>query len=321
VFGLVAIEGSTGLARSRIVTLKEVFVDALPNELETVESNGSPAEVQTAGELVLSDAVVTASEPFVGRWNKLVSTTNWEKGRIVVQWREALVAESAAVTEYSDEAWARLVGGVTGQHVGRLRRVYQRFGSRYEEFPQLYWSHFQAAVEWNDAEMWLEGAVQNGWSVAGMRNQRWETLGKIDAGRPLAEDVVASETDEDYEPARTSSIPSSITGSYDEVQGPRHEGPDFGDDEASAVSQPSPYREAYGEQAASEPGEKVALVQPFANLPTLPDDLADAVDSLKLAILHHKAAGWSGVEATAVLQTLDSLKALVLAPSDETPPF
>jgi hypothetical protein len=243
-----------------------------------------------------------------------------------VQWRDALVAEEAAVTEYSDEAWARLVGGVTGQHVGRLRRVYQRFGGAFEQFPQLFWSHFQAAVEWDDAEMWLEGAVQNGWSVAGMRNQRWETLGRVEAERPVAEDAIAAETDEDFEPARTSApIPSSITGSYEEVQGgPRHEGPDFGDDDAGPGELVRPARESYGEAGGTEsagPAEKVDLVQPFANLPSLPDDLADAFDAFKLAILHHKAAGWSSVESEAVLRTLDSLKTLVLAPSDETPPF
>ena len=297
-------------------------MDALPNELETFVTNEPAAELDAADEL-LSDAVITASQPFVGRWNKLVSTTNWEKGRIVVQWRDALVDEGAAVTEYSDEAWARLVGGVTGQHVGRLRRVYQRFGSAFEQYPQLYWSHFQAAVEWDDAEMWLEGAVQSGWSVAGMRNQRWETLGRVEAERPQAEDAVASETDEDFEPARTASpIPSSISGSYEEVQGgPRHEGPDFGDEDSEGGEQLRPLREAYGDPGTIEPKEKVDLVQPFANLPSLPDDLADAFDAFKLAILHHKAAGWSKVESDAVLQTLDSLKSLVLAPSDETPPF
>ncbi len=301
-------------------------MDALPNELETLVANEPTAENETPDEVLLSEAVVSASQPFVGRWNKLVSTTNWEKGRIVVQWRDALVAEGAAVTEYSDEAWARLVGGVTGQHVGRLRRVYQRFGNAFEQYPQLFWSHFQAAVEWDDAEMWLEGAVQNGWSVAGMRSQRWETLGRVEADRPVAEDAIAAETDEDFEPARTSSpIPDSITGSYEEVQsGPRPEGPDFGDDDAGPGEQIRPARESYGEAGSAEsdaPAEKVELVQPFANLPALPDDLAEAFDAFKLAILHHKAAGWSSVESEAVLRTLDSLKTLVLAPSDEKPPF
>src|SRR4051812_48188836 len=98
---------------------------------------------------------VEASQPFVGRWNHLVSSTNWEKGRIINQWRAALEQQQLAVSEFSDEAWARLVGGVTGQHAGRLRRVFQRFGGTHDQYQGLYWSHFQAALDWADAEMWL----------------------------------------------------------------------------------------------------------------------------------------------------------------------
>lgn len=49
-----------------------------------------------------------ASQPFVGQWNQLVSTTNWEKGRIILDWREALIEAQAPAVEYSDEAWSRL---------------------------------------------------------------------------------------------------------------------------------------------------------------------------------------------------------------------
>ena len=124
------------------------------------------------------------SAPFLGQWNRLVSTTNWEKGRIILEWRQALVAGGASAAEYSDEAWSLRVGNVTGQHVGRLRRVYERFDALRAELTALYWSHFQAALDWDDTEMWLEGADQSGWSVAEMRRQRWETLGAIEADRP-----------------------------------------------------------------------------------------------------------------------------------------
>jgi hypothetical protein len=265
----------------------------------------------------LSESLVAASQPYVGRWNHLVSTTNWEKGRIILQWREALVAQGLPLAEYSDEAWGRLVGGVTGQHVGRLRRVAQRFGAVHEQYQGLYWSHFQAALDWSDAEMWLQGAVGSGWSVAAMRDKRWETLGKLESDRPRPADVVSSETDEDFEPARKEKpIPGSITGEYDEVAGPRHEGPDFGDSDALPSRPPA----AEWEAAARE-GEPVELVRPFENLPDLPDDLAEAFDTLKLAILHHKTDGWSAIGAEDVLRTLDALKALVTAPSDETAPF
>jgi len=90
---------------------------------------------------------------FVGQWNRLVSTTNWEKGRIICDWRDALIASGAAVTDFSDEAWSQLVGGVTSRHVGRLRRVFQRFGDAFDQFQELFWSHFQASLDWEDAEM------------------------------------------------------------------------------------------------------------------------------------------------------------------------
>jgi len=265
--------------------------------------------------LPLSDSLVEASQPYVGRWSRLVSTTNWEKGRIIVEWREALVAQELPVSEYSDDAWAQMVGGVTGQHVGRLRRVYQRFGQQNDDFAGLYWSHFQAAIDWNDAEMWLEGAKQSGWSVAQMREKRWETLGKLEVDRPREGDVVSSETDEDAEPARSKS--PAVTGEYSEISGPRPEGPDFGDEPSG--------RSPSGDSAGSDwldgmpsvpPRE---LVRPFENLPELPDDLAESFDSMKLAILHHKRDGWHAISAADVLHALDALKALVIAPSDEAP--
>jgi len=99
-----------------------------------IATAGLPAE--SSAELPpLSDELVTASQPFMGRWNRLVSTTNWEKGRIIGQWRESLISQGLPQFEYSDEAWSQLVGGVSGQHVGRLRRVYQRFGHVQEQFP------------------------------------------------------------------------------------------------------------------------------------------------------------------------------------------
>jgi len=260
----------------------------------------------------LSESLVAASQPFVGRWSRLVSTTNWEKGRIIVEWRESLVSQGLPVTEYSDDAWSRLVGGVTGQHVGRLRRVYQRFGKAREHYPDLYWSHFQAALDWDDAEMWLEGAKQSGWSVAQMRDQRWTTLGKVEADRPRAGDVVESETDEDAEPSRTQTPP--ITGEYSEVSGPRHEGPDFGNEPAVRQASSLPDID-YGRPEAC-PTE---LIRPFENLPDLPDDLAEAFDAFKLAILHHKRDAWQSIAAADVLRTLDALKALVTAPSDDAP--
>jgi len=258
--------------------------------------------------------VEETSTPFVGRWNLLVSHTNWEKGRIIHQWREALRESGAAAAEYSDDAWSRRVGGVTGQHAGRLRRVYQRFGSSHQDFDGLFWSHFQAAIEWTDAEMWLEGAVQNRWSVSQMRHQRWETLGKLDEP-PCDADVVSSELDEDFEAAGDAPARRDASPSRSSVQSePLAEGPDFGDEDRDGTAGgaggvgPLPLGDEH--QSAGQ----VDFVRPFAELAELPEDLAAAFEAFKLAILHHKLDEWQSISRDDVLASLDALKQLIEAP-------
>ncbi len=160
------------------------------------------------------------SEQYLGQWKRLVSTTNWEKGQIIHTWRAALVESGVPGSEYSDEAWSRRVGNVTPQHVGRLRRAYERFGAVRDEYRGLFWSHFQAALEWDDAEMWLEGAVQSDWSVSEMRRQRWETRGAIADERPRDDEAnLAAPWDEDAEPLDASDEVVSGTMSAVDVPG------------------------------------------------------------------------------------------------------
>jgi hypothetical protein len=265
------------------------------------------------------DRIDDASLVYLGQWNRLVSTTNWEKGRIIHEWRQALVAAKAPATEYSDDAWSQRVGNVTGQHVGRLRRVYERFGGVHQDYAGLYWSHFQAAIDWNDAEMWLEGAIQNRWSVADMRRERWQAFGGGEDQTPRDEDIVASELDEDAE--LPSSHRLSLVGGDDgrpspfdgDSSGPRHDGPDFGDEPTRAggrESGGSRFDSTVQDDKSSEPA-----LAPFADLPSLPDDLKEAFESFKLAVLRHKTSGWQDVACADVLRSLDSLKALATAPA------
>jgi len=282
----------------------------MDQDLKMMEPAGDSLQVDV-------ELLEQTSLPFVGRWNELVSHTNWEKGRIIHQWRETLRASGAPATEYSDDAWSRRVGGVTGQHVGRLRRVYQRFGASHADYTALFWSHFQAAIDWEDAEMWLEGAVQNRWSVTQMRHQRWETLGALDEPPP-SDEVISSELDEDFAPDTGAGV-DEVSRTVSDVQtGPREEGPDFGDEEAldsqrggSAQTQlPRGSAETPDALEASQP----ALVRPFANLTELPDDLSAAFDAFKLAILHHKLDNWQQIACEDVLASLDALKQLATAP-------
>lgn len=270
-------------------------------------------------EAIQDDLYQETSQTFVGQWNKLVSMTNWEKGHIILLWRQELIARGAPVAEYSDEAWSRRVGNVSPQHVGRLRRVSERFGQLREEFAGLFWSHFQATLDWEDAEMWLEGAVQNGWSVSQMKHQRWEALGAPEELKPRDEDVLSAELDEDVDPEIDGEPQSTVEASVGVVQAPGDEGEtpaglgsEMEDEDADEVQSSVA---SYDDPEA--PAEPAATVRPFQNLPNLPDDLAEVVESFKLSILRHKMLEWEEISRDDVLAVLDALKALAVAPSEE----
>jgi hypothetical protein len=280
------------------------------------ESLDSTAVDESSGANEADNRVVEeAFSEYLVRWNRLVSTTNWEKGRIISEWREKLLEAGAPQPLWSDEAWARRVGKVSGQHVGRLRRTWEQFGEVYTQYVGLYWSHFQAALDWPDAEMWLEGAVQSGWSVNQMRTQRWQALGSPSAEEPRDE-IEAEEIDEDADaddpPSDGDGMPDTIHASTEEVFDP-----DFGDedddgDEDDFDSEPSAIESAPldGDEStrATDP------FRPFEKLPRLPDDLAEAFEMFKLAIVAHRMTGWQETTADDVAAALDALKQLALAP-------
>lgn len=258
-----------------------------------------------------TDALDAATQPYLGRWNKLVSTTNWEKGRIICEWRRALVEAHAPANDYSDEAWGRRVGNVTGQHVGRLRRTFDRFGAAYETYAGLYWSHFQTALDWQDAEMWLEGAVQNGWSVSDMRAQRWEAIGAPAELKPSDQDVIVAEVDDDYTPVDDSQA-AREAGSAARERAENSDRFDPDRSQADAHERGVPFDvDSTVSSAAPQPPAR-----PFADLAELPSDLAQAFDAFKLAILHHKMAGWQEVSRDDVIASLDALEQLALADAE-----
>ena len=248
--------------------------------------------------------VEETSAEYLGRWNRLVSTTNWEKGRIICQWRDALIEAEAPPASYTDDAWSRRVGNVTAQHVGRLRRVFQRFGATHQEYPGLYWSHFQVAMDWSDAEMWLEGAVQNGWSIAQMGHKRWEAIGAPPQMKPREEDILTAELDEDSHPAGQQAIPETISDSLGVVR-------DAATDPSEVPGVPLREPGATGDQPTLEP------FRPFDDvLPPLPRDLYKAFHAFRRAILRHKRSGWREVSLDEVLLVLELLRQLASRPTE-----
>lgn len=261
----------------------------------------------TATELEIKPETIEQSSAFIGQWNTLISTTNWEKGAIILEWRHSLKEEGASASQYSDDAWSKMVGGVTSQHVGRLRRTYDRFGDVFEQFQGLYWSHFYAALDWDDAEMWLEGGIQNKWSVSQMRNQRWETMGSVPAEQPKKDEIVVSETDEEDQTITMSDNLVSA-GDREYVEGPAPEGPDFGDEPSGNKERKSDSdddSDIVSELSADQPaGKPIRLFESFKDLP---DDIQSAADLFKVAIIRHKAAEWDEISQYDLLDLLAAL--------------
>jgi hypothetical protein len=273
----------------------------MPNQPETNLAVEEPG-------IVVSKNATNQSQPFIGQWNQLISTTNWDKGQIICQWRELLQANDVPASDFSDEAWSQLVGGVTPQHVGRLRRTFERFGHVFKEYDGIYWSHFYAAIDWDDAEMWLEGAVQNKWSISGMRQQRWETLGKVgDPPRPT--EIVETESAEETQSLALSE--NTRNNDRDYIEGPVHDGPDWGDDDQASGAGKSTTAEIDNEIETPKPH----AIRPFESFTDLPDDVLEAASAFKVAIIRHKAAGWSEITSDDMIGLLDALKQLAsLAP-------
>ena len=259
--------------------------------------------------VVVGKAATTKSEPFIGQWNTLISTTNWDKGEIICQWRESLKENKVSALEYSDEAWSQLVGGVTPQHVGRLRRTYERFGHVYSEYEGIFWSHFYASLDWDDAEMWLEGAVQNKWSISGMRQQRWETLGKV-GDAPSSSEIVASEIAEETQSLALAE--NTRANDRDYIEGPVHEGPDWGDEDESEGKKRGPKSEF--DDDGAEPSQPHAI-RPVESFADLPDDVMEAASAFKIAIIQHKASDWDEISREDMVGLLDALKQLAQIPA------
>lgn len=275
-----------------------------------------------------SSILEQTSDQFIGQWRLLVSTTNWDKGRIIHDWRKAMIGSDAPTNEYSDDAWSRRVGNVTPQHVGRLRRVYERFGAVRDTYAGLYWSHFQAALDWNDAEMWLEGAVQNDWSISEMRAQRQTALGLEDDGDAVV-DAPASDWDpsEELDPDEGGVTLEASVGSVHDPNDGYDEQAAFGASRVGAgTSHETSARggaydatngSTHDDSTAPFATQQAAPHKPFATLPSLPNDVTDAFEAYKLCILRHKLAGWTEVSLDDLIASLEALKEFALVPASE----
>ena len=260
---------------------------------------------QVDAEMLNSPVIEEVSSDYISSWNRLISMTNWEKGKLIHNWRSTLSEKGLPRQVYSDESLAKRLGNVSGQHIGRLRRVFERFGETFEKYSGLFWSHFQAVLDWDDAENWLTDASENQWSVATMRLQRWESIGSPAGQKPNDTDIIMSDLDEDVNPYNDSD--TVLDGRKSNVEPNKNKDKKKKDGDSHGGGSDGGSDDYLGD--FSSPAEAFAQMKEIKDLP---EDLKEAFEQLKVVILSHKVSGWREVEPQRILTFLNAMKVVVM---------
>ena len=94
-----------------------------------------------------------------------MSSCNWEIGECASQWTKRYAKGR------TDADFGGLIG-LSGDQVYQRRRVWESFAELHKEYTGLRWSHFYAALNWEDAKECLQWSVEMEATVAEMKAWR-----------------------------------------------------------------------------------------------------------------------------------------------------
>lgn len=119
----------------------------------------------------------------ISRAQKALSHCNWEVGECAATWTKRFARGR------TDADFAELVG-LSPDQVYQRRRVWETFADVRDSYPSLKWSHFYAALSWDDAAECLQWAEEIQSTVAEMkawrRAQRGEDLSQAADEEPYS---------------------------------------------------------------------------------------------------------------------------------------
>lgn len=144
-------------------------------------------------EPIQSDA---SEDQLVQTAQQAVSRCNWVIGECAARWTERYAKGR------TDADFGELVG-LSGDQVYQRRRVWETFADVQSEYEELKWSHYYAAVTWDDAAECLAWAQDMGATVAEMKAWRRASRGE-DLTQPGDDDVPFDENIAPLEPFETS---------------------------------------------------------------------------------------------------------------------
>jgi hypothetical protein len=109
--------------------------------------------------------VKETEEQLIQRAQNALSRCNWEIGECAAAWTKRFARGR------SDADFGALIG-LSGDQVYQRRRVWETFSDIHERYSELKWSHFYAALNWDDAAECLQWAHDMSATVAEMKAWR-----------------------------------------------------------------------------------------------------------------------------------------------------
>ena len=128
-----------------------------------------------------------------------VSRCNWVVGACAVQWTRKYARGR------TDADFGALVG-LSADQVFQRRRVWETFGDVQGDYPSLKWSHFYAAVNWDDARECLQWAEENQATVAEMKAWRRAMRGEDLSTAPESRDEWGLDSSIQFVPSEPTAV-------------------------------------------------------------------------------------------------------------------
>lgn len=119
-------------------------------------------------------------QQLVARAQESVSQCNWTVGECAAVWTKKYARGR------TDTDFAAMVG-LSSDQVYQRRRVWETFSDVRDQYPDLKWSHFYVALNWDDASECLQWGEENQATVAEMKAWRRARHGE-DLTAPPADD-------------------------------------------------------------------------------------------------------------------------------------
>ncbi len=109
--------------------------------------------------------ITESEEELISRAQLAVSQCNWSVGECAAKWTQKYARGR------TDADFAALLG-LSPDQIFQRRRVWETFADVHATYPTLKWSHFYAALNWDDAPECLQWADENQSTVAEMKAWR-----------------------------------------------------------------------------------------------------------------------------------------------------